>query len=227
MLVTKRRIFFEGFVDDALERGRKSGIETDGSDRRMIEDAIENFSRAVAAKCGAASRHLIENNTEAEEIAANVKFTAASLFGRHVGDGAESGSGACEMGFIDGVVVQRGASGCFARDGRLGGKSLRETKIENFCLATRSDEEVRGFDVAVNDAFQVSGVKRVSSLNGEGKRFVKRKRLAGDGVLEGLAIQKFHDNEWMAVFFADFINGADVRVIESGGGLRFALKAIE
>ena len=228
MLVTKRRIFFEGFVDDARELGRKSGIEPDGSDRRMIEDAIENFSRAVAAKRGAASSHFIENNTEAEEIAASVKFTAASLFGRHIGDGAESGSGAGEMGFIDGVVaVQRGAGGCFARDGRFGGKSLRETKIENFCLSTRSDEEVRGFDVAMNDAFQVSGVKRVSSLNGEGKRFVKRKRLAGDGVLEGLAIQKFHDDEWVAVFFTDFINGADVRVIESGGGLRFALETFE
>src|SRR2546427_2090160 len=117
MLVTKRRIFFEGFVDDALELSGKSGIEPDGSDRRMIEDAIENFSRAVAAKCGAASRHFIENNTEAEEIAASVKFAAASLFGRHVGDGAESGSGAGEMGFIDGVVVVLGgASGGFARD---------------------------------------------------------------------------------------------------------------
>src|SRR5207253_9621201 len=118
-----RRILFEGFVDDALELSRKSGIETDGSDRRMIEDAIENFSRAVAAKCGAASRHFIENNTEAEEIAASVKFTAASLFGRHVGDGAESGSGAGEMGFIDCVVaVQRGAGGCLAGAAGLGGR---------------------------------------------------------------------------------------------------------
>src|SRR6266700_8087556 len=105
MLVTKRRIFFEGFVDDALELSRKSGIEPDGSDRRMIEDAIENFCRAVAAKCGAASRHLIENDTEAEQIAASVKFTAASLFGRHVGDGAVSRSGSGEKGFIDCVVV--------------------------------------------------------------------------------------------------------------------------
>ena len=79
----------------------------------------------------------------------------------------------------------------------------------------------------MNDALQVSGVKRVSSLNSEGQSFVERKRLTGDGVLEGLAVQKFHDDERMAVFFADFINGADVRVIESGGGLRFALEAIE
>jgi len=228
VLVAKRRIFFEGFVDDARELGRKSGIEPDGSDRRMIEDAIENFSRAVAAKCGAASRHLIENNTEAEEIAASVKLTAACLFGRHVGDGAESSSGAGEMGFIDCVVVVlRAAGGCFARDGRFAGKGLSETKIENFCLSTRSDEEVGRLDVAMNDALQVSGVKRVSSLNSEGQSFVERKRLTGDGVLEGLAVQKFHDDERMAVFFADFINGADVRVIESGGGLRFALETFE
>jgi len=46
-------------------------------------------------------------------------------------------------------------------------------------------------------------------------------------VLEGLAIKKFHGDEGAGVFFADVVDGADVGVIESGGGFGFAAEAGE
>ena len=45
------------------------------------------------------------------------------------------------------------------------------------------------------------------------------------GVLQGHAIQKFHDDEWLPVVLADLIYRADVWVIERRSGLRLALKS--
>ena len=46
-------------------------------------------------------------------------------------------------------------------------------------------------------------------------------------MLQRLAFEKFHGDEGFAVFFADVVNGADVGMIERGGGLGFALEARE
>ncbi len=71
------------------------------------------------------------------------------------------------------------------------------------------------------------GVEGVGNLYGERECFVEGKRAAGDGVFESAAIEKLHDDERMRVVFADFVDGADIGVIQSGGGLGFALKAFE
>ena len=42
-----------------------------------------------------------------------------------------------------------------------------------------------------------------------------------------MAIEKFHGDEGAAFGFADVVDGADVGVIEGGGGLRFALETGE
>ena len=46
-------------------------------------------------------------------------------------------------------------------------------------------------------------------------------------MFQGLAVEKLHGDEGLAVFFADFVNGADVGVVQCGGGLGFALKTGE
>ena len=47
----------------------------------------------------------------------------------------------------------------------------------------------------------------------------------GDAVLESHAVEILHGDEGMAVLLADVVDGADVGVIESGGGLGLALKS--
>src|ERR1700747_518592 len=42
-----------------------------------------------------------------------------------------------------------------------------------------------------------------------------------------MAGEKLHGDELLALFFANFIDGANVWVIQRGGGLRFALEAGE
>src|SRR5208282_525848 len=52
-------------------------------------------------------------------------------------------------------------------------------------------------------------------------------RLATNAVLERRAFQIFHHDESLAVFFADVVNRANVRVIQSGGGFGFAAETAE
>jgi hypothetical protein len=46
-------------------------------------------------------------------------------------------------------------------------------------------------------------------------------------VFQRRAVQKLHDDEGAAAFFADVVDRADVGVIQSRGGFGFAAKALE
>ncbi len=108
-----------------------------------------------------------------------------------------------------------------------GGRDLGQAKVEDFGVAAFGDEDVSGLDVAVDDAFGVGGVEGVGNFDGECRGAVHLHRAAGDPVLEGLAFETFHGDEGLAVLFADVVDGADVGMIESGGGLGLAAKAGE
>src|SRR5262249_4727410 len=48
--------------------------------------------------------------------------------------------------------------------------ALGEAEVENFRIATRSDEDVGGLDVAMDDALRVSGGEGVYDLDGPFKK---------------------------------------------------------
>jgi hypothetical protein len=52
-------------------------------------------------------------------------------------------------------------------------------------------------------------------------------RTALDHVFQGHAVQILHSNEGLPTLLADVIDGADVRMVQSGSSLRFALEAAE
>ena len=51
--------------------------------------------------------------------------------------------------------------------------------------------------------------------------------MGGDPVLERLALQAFHHNEGSPCVFTNFVNRADVGMIERRGGARLALEALQ
>ena len=77
----------------------------------------------------------------------------------------------------------------------------------------------------MHDAAVVGGVQRVRDLNPVFQQLRKLKRPVLDLVLEGLPIEKLHDDELLSVVFAGFVNGADVLVVESGSCAGLALES--
>ena len=79
--------------------------------------------------------------------------------------------------------------------------------------------------IAVNDSLGVRRIQCVRDLDSQLQHLLQRQRLAGNAVLQGLSVEKLHRNEGLAFLFADFIDGANVGVVQGGSSLRLALEA--
>ena len=104
-------------------------------------------------------------------------------------------------------------------------RNFGQAEVQNLGVSALGDEDVRGLDVAMHDAFGVRGVQRVGDLDGERADCSISIGLAADAMLQRQAFQKLHGDEGLAVLFADVVDRADVGMIQRGRGLRFALKA--
>lgn len=222
MLVAETAIFFEALVDDVLELMGKIRIDLSDGDGVVFEDAAENDTRALAGEWEMAGGHFVENDAERKEVGARVELLGANLFGGHIGDSAESAAGTGELGGSN-CLGGEGVGGDGSGRGR--GGNFGETEVEDFGAALAGNENVGGLDVAMDDALGVSGLQGVGDGGCDFEDGLKIHGARGDGVFEGKAIEEFHGDEGFAVFLADVIDGADVGVIESGGGLGFALEA--
>ena len=79
----------------------------------------------------------------------------------------------------------------------------------------------------MNDPGVMGRFQRVGNLDRNLQDLGAGQRLARDHVLEGLAFQQFHHDEGLAFELVNFVDDADVGVIEAGGGPGFALKALQ
>jgi hypothetical protein len=79
----------------------------------------------------------------------------------------------------------------------------------------------------VDDAFGVGGVEGVCNFDGEIDQRFGVDGTASDAVLEGLAFEELHDDEGLAVFLVNFVDGADVGMVQGRSGASFPLKTIK
>ena len=108
-----------------------------------------------------------------------------------------------------------------------GGRDLGQAEVENLGVSALGHENVCGLDVAVDDSFRVGCIERIGNLDGEREDQLCFHWPACDAVLQRQAVQKLHDDEWLPVLLSDFMDGADVGMVECGGCLCFALKTGE
>ena len=102
---------------------------------------------------------------------------------------------------------------------------LGQAKIQNLRLAASRHENVCWLDVAMHDPLRVGRVQRIGDFRRQLKHLFERQRLSAEQMLQRLSFQQFHGDEVLAVRFVDLVNGADVRVIERGGGKGFPLES--
>jgi hypothetical protein len=79
----------------------------------------------------------------------------------------------------------------------------------------------------MDDALAVGGVEAVGHVDGESEETLEFQGAAVDGVFERLAVEKFHGDEGFAIGVADFVDGADVGMVQGGGGFGFAAETFE
>ena len=130
---------------------------------------------------------------------------SGDVFRCHVGDRSNGGAGACQRRLIG---------------------ELRDAEIEQLdarCVGDRlrGQEDVRRLDVAMNDTRLMSRGNGACQLNQDLNGFAGRHGATRDPLRQCLAVVVRHHEEDAAVGgLVDFVNRADVRVIEGGCGLR-------
>src|SRR5215471_7261193 len=104
---------------------------------------------------------------------------------------------------------------------------LCQAEIKKLGLAPGIDKCIRWLDVPVHNARCVGGIQSIGNLKRELQlRFVVE-RLASNALLESATLQQLHDDKRLALVLVDVMNRTNMRVIESGGGSRFALESFQ
>ena len=111
--------------------------------------------------------------------------------------------------------------------GRTAGRNLSQPEIQNLGVFALGDKNVCWLDVAMNDALGVRRVQPVGNLNGKREHGFVVQRLSRDEMLQRHAIQKLHGDERLLAMFADFVDGANVGMIESRRRTRLPSKPFQ
>src|SRR5579864_8876043 len=117
--------------------------------------------------------------------------------------------------------------GCRSANTFADSSVLSETEIENLRSAALRHENIRGFNVAVEDAFLVCRVQSIRKLRAQIQYSFDRERSSLNHLLERLSFQKLHDDEGLSVIFSNFVDRTDGRMVQCGCSSRFTPKAFQ
>ena len=209
-------VFLQTTADDALQTGRL--IRGHLGDRRLlVKDSARGVGVGSSVKGAFAGQHLEEDCPEGEDVGASVRDLTANLFRRHITNGAHHCTGTC--------VLQNRLRACKGIGLRLG--ELGQAKVENLDAPIFRDEQVFGFEVAMNDAVFVGGVQPVSDLHGIVDCGAYRQGTAPQLLAQGLSLQKFGHDVRDAVLPAHLMDGENVGVVQGRRRFGFLLKPAE
>jgi hypothetical protein len=110
--------------------------------------------------------------------------------------------------------------------GGAGSADLRHSEVQYFRAATGSDEDVRRFDVAMDDSLGMRCLEPIENLDGDIEQAIHLQRGRQDEVFQGDAVEELHCYKQTALSLADVIQRADVGMVQSRRCLRLALKAV-
>jgi hypothetical protein len=94
-------------------------------------------------------------------------------------------------------------------------------------MTALADEDIGRLDVAVDDAFGVRRIERIGNLDGQTEQSVGLDGPSSDAVCQRHALQQFHRNEGPPIDLVDFMDHANVGVVQRGRSLGLALKTAE
>ena len=161
------RVLFEAVTDDALEPRRDVPARFRELRRILFQNRAHRLDPRLTPESPPAAQHLIKDRSERKDVGPGVRRFAAHLFRRHVSHSTEHHArlreSGCERGFLP-----------FQSGGRL--RELGKAEVEDLQASFRGEENVLGFEVAVNNAFLVRRGESVRKLDHVVCRFARRKR---------------------------------------------------
>jgi hypothetical protein len=192
----------------------------------VLEHAGECVGHRVAAEEALAREHLEEHDAESPDVGPPVDREPLRLLGRHVGGGAED------------HPVHRGAHGqrrrlgevrdrARARRGSGGIHGLGKPEVEDLDLPLDGRLDVLGLEVAMDDPLLVGLLQRLGDLARDGETFPPRQGSRLETIRQRRPLDQVHDERAHAVRFFEAEDRRDVRMVELGEELRFALEARE
>jgi hypothetical protein len=92
--------------------------------------------------------------------------------------------------------------------------------------ARRRHHHVAGFQVAVRDAAGLRGRHRIGDFRADTQQPFQRQPAGQNQLAQRPAVHQLHRQEQAPVVFFDRMDGDNVRVVERGDRLRFALEAL-
>ena len=114
--------------------------------------------------------------------------------------------------------------------GRSPSSAFRQTEVQNFhCVVIRKlvvacQLDVCGFQIAMNDAALVRVFHRFADLLGDGQRLLHWNRASLDAIPERRPFHQLHHQRMRLPGILEAVDCGDVRMIERGKDLRFAME---
>jgi hypothetical protein len=205
-LVPRERLVDEG---DDLDREVGGDARERGRWRRRGEDERLVVAPALVQALPAHERE--QRRADGEQIGAAVDAVgeAHRLLGRHEARRAERGAGA--------RLVAAGLA------------HAGDAEVEELHHALARDEDVRGLEIAVDDALRVEARQRLEDVGGDAERLDRRHLsvLPLPELLHRLALEQLHDEERL-VLLGDVVvlDGDAPGVVDPVGDVAFAEEAI-
>ena len=201
--IAVERIFFQAAAEDVQDLVREVGERSHG--KGVIALHAEELVGGMADEGGAPGEGVVEGSTELVDVGALVG-AAFELLRGGVGGGAGEEAGERE-----------------ARGRLLAG----DAEVGDLGAVLLVEEDVLGFDVAVDDAAGAGLFQGAPNLAGNAEGALWLHRALSHRVGERLALDKLHDEEVLAVLHPEVLQSDGVGRMEEGDDVRLAFKALE
>ena len=200
-------------LDEPDDRPRDVGQRAELG-RLAPERGMQRIDRRFALERAPSGQHLVEHAAEREDVGPVIDRLAADLLRRHVARRAHHGAWLRH-------ALRRGLRAIPLQRRRA---VRRQAEVEHLDVTTRRHEHVVGFEVSMNDAARVRGVKRPGDLPGVVERLPAGQRTATHGAPQRVALEQFRHGVGHTAVATEIVDGEDVGMRERGDGLRLPLE---
>ncbi len=194
------RVLLQAAGDDVVEIGRESRAHRARARRLLVGDRVQQHRGLVAGERAAPGAHLEQDRPERVQIGARVDPRALHLLGRQVRDGSGD--------------AERHARGRRERRIERVDQHVREPEVQDLGPAARSDHDVAGLEIAMDDPLLVRGLERLGDPGRDRARAALGQRPRAQELRERLPRHQLEHQEVDAVLAVEIEQGRDVGMEE-------------